>query len=94
MLISKDLCNIKSAHDEDDHAAVLSLHPEWQDATMTATVTSSPDLIFEANPYGTYQSLSPLEADVLWEYAKLSQHVKEVCYPHFVLAVQCLSDTT
>jgi DASH complex subunit DAD3 len=45
---------------------------------MTTTVTN-PDSIFETNPYETHPSLSPLEADVLWEYAKLSQHVKEVC---------------
>jgi len=45
---------------------------------MTATVIS-PDSIFDTNPYETHPSLSPLEADVLWEYAKLSHHVKEVC---------------
>jgi DASH complex subunit DAD3 len=39
---------------------------------------TSPEPIFETNPYETHPSLSPLEADVLWEYAKLSQHVKEV----------------
>jgi len=44
---------------------------------MTTTVTN-PDSIFETNPYETHPSLSPLEADVLWEYAKLSQHVKEM----------------
>jgi DASH complex subunit DAD3 len=44
---------------------------------MTATATSA-DSIFESNPYEMHPNLSPLEADVLWEYAKLSQHVKEV----------------
>jgi len=44
---------------------------------MTATVIS-PDSIFDTNPYETHPSLSPLEADVLWEYAKLSHHVKEM----------------
>lgn len=34
--------------------------------------------IFHLNPYEAHLNLSPLEADVLWEYAKLSQHVKEV----------------
>lgn len=34
--------------------------------------------VFDFNPYEAHPSLSPLEADVLWEYAKLSQHVKEV----------------
>jgi len=43
-------------------------------ATMTSTVSD----IFNINPYEAHPSLSPLEADVLWEYAKLSQHVKEL----------------
>lgn len=30
------------------------------------------------NPYETHAGLTPLEANVLWEYAKLSQHVKDV----------------
>ncbi|KAJ8579950.1 hypothetical protein M405DRAFT_753871 [Rhizopogon salebrosus TDB-379] len=34
--------------------------------------------IFDANPYETHASLTPLEANVLWEYAKLSQHVKDL----------------
>ncbi|KAH7929682.1 hypothetical protein BV22DRAFT_1002397 [Leucogyrophana mollusca] len=36
------------------------------------------DEIFEINPYESHASLTPLEADVLWEYAKLSQHVKDL----------------
>ncbi|KAH8117044.1 DASH complex subunit Dad3-domain-containing protein [Phellopilus nigrolimitatus] len=40
--------------------------------------TSDPDTsdIFTSNPYDGHPALSPLEGDVLWEYAKLSQHVK------------------
>ncbi|TFK42472.1 DASH complex subunit Dad3-domain-containing protein [Crucibulum laeve] len=34
--------------------------------------------IFAVNPYESHPSLSPLEAEVLWEYAKLAQHVKLV----------------
>jgi len=34
--------------------------------------------IFDVNPYESHASLSSLEANVLWEYAKLSQHVKDV----------------
>jgi hypothetical protein len=34
--------------------------------------------IFQCNPYEDHPSLTPLEADVLWEYAKLSQHIKDV----------------
>lgn len=44
---------------------------------MSTTLTSS-DSIFAANPYETHPSLSATEADVLWEYAKLSQHIKDV----------------
>ncbi|KLO19188.1 hypothetical protein SCHPADRAFT_935512 [Schizopora paradoxa] len=35
-----------------------------------------PGDIFEMNPYESHGSLSPLEAEVLWEYAKLAHHVK------------------
>lgn len=34
--------------------------------------------IFANNPYEGHPALSPLEAEVLWEYAKLAQHVKTV----------------
>ena len=42
---------------------------------MTTIASSA---IFDANPYEAHPNLSPLEANVLWEYAKLSQHIKEV----------------
>ncbi|KAF9500814.1 hypothetical protein BDN71DRAFT_1486252 [Pleurotus eryngii] len=32
--------------------------------------------ILTTNPYESHPSLSPLEAEVLWEYAKLAHHVK------------------
>ncbi|KAJ8482103.1 hypothetical protein ONZ45_g1670 [Pleurotus djamor] len=32
--------------------------------------------ILTENPYANHPSLTPLEADVLWEYAKLAHHVK------------------
>ncbi|KAJ3558374.1 hypothetical protein NM688_g968 [Phlebia brevispora] len=34
--------------------------------------------IFEMNPYEGHPSLSELEAEVLWEYAKLAQNVKDL----------------
>ena len=34
--------------------------------------------IFQTNPYEGNPALSELEAEVLWEYAKLSQNLKEV----------------
>ncbi|KAI8989758.1 DASH complex subunit Dad3-domain-containing protein [Trametes punicea] len=34
--------------------------------------------IFEANPYEGHPNLSDLEAEVLWQYAKLSQNIKEL----------------
>lgn len=46
-----------------------------RDLRLLAMSTSS---IFDANPYDAHPNLSPLEADVLWEYAKLSQHIKDV----------------
>ena len=44
---------------------------------MMATVEADKQ-IFEVNPYEGHASLTQLEAEVLWEYAKLSQHVKIV----------------
>ena len=40
--------------------------------------TSSGGPIFSVNPYENHPSLTQLEADVLWEYAKLNQHIKDV----------------
>ncbi|GLB34800.1 putative DASH complex subunit Dad3 [Lyophyllum shimeji] len=34
--------------------------------------------IFHVNPYESHPSLTATEAEVLWEYAKLAQHVKLV----------------
>ncbi|EPT04124.1 hypothetical protein FOMPIDRAFT_1114960 [Fomitopsis schrenkii] len=39
--------------------------------------TSGPE-IFATNPYADHPSLSETEAEVLWQYAKLSQNIKEL----------------
>ncbi|KAJ6591821.1 DASH complex subunit Dad3-domain-containing protein [Mycena vulgaris] len=39
--------------------------------------TPPPD-VFAENPYTTHAGLSPIEAEVLWEYAKLAQNLKQV----------------
>ncbi|TFY69664.1 hypothetical protein EVG20_g3045 [Dentipellis fragilis] len=44
--------------------------------------------VFETNPYEDHPSLSQLEADVLWEYAKLNQHIKDL-----VMQTRRLSET-
>ncbi len=46
---------------------------------MTTGATSGGSQIFTINPYEDHPSLSPLEAEVLWEYAKLNQNIKDVC---------------
>jgi len=46
--------------------------------TFVGSIMSVTSDIFDVNPYETHASLTPLEANVLWEYAKLSQHVKDV----------------
>jgi DASH complex subunit DAD3 len=38
------------------------------------------DQIFSVNAYEDQPSLTQIEADVLWEYAKLNQHIKETLY--------------
>ena len=35
--------------------------------------------IFLVNPYQSHPSLTPVEAEVLWEYAKLAQNLRMVC---------------
>jgi len=42
--------------------------------------------IFAANPYQSHPSLTHIEAEVLWEYAKLAQHVKLVTQKTQMLA--------
>ncbi|KAG6814556.1 hypothetical protein H0H92_000084 [Tricholoma furcatifolium] len=42
---------------------------------MTTSMTND---VFLSNPYESHPSLSTVEAEVLWEYAKLAQHVKLV----------------
>lgn len=44
-------------------------------APPTASASSSND-IFSVNPYDGHPQLKPVEAEVLWEYAKLAQHVR------------------
>ena len=43
---------------------------------QSMATSSSP--IFTVNPYESHPSLTQIEADVLWEYAKLNQHIKDV----------------
>ena len=46
-------------------------------ASASASAASSSQ-IFSVNPYENHPSLTQIEADVLWEYAKLNQHIKDV----------------
>ncbi|KAJ7291056.1 DASH complex subunit Dad3-domain-containing protein [Mycena rebaudengoi] len=39
---------------------------------------SPPPDIFLQNPYANNPGLSSIEAEVLWEYAKLAQHLKDI----------------
>jgi hypothetical protein len=45
----------------------------------TTSVTGTASEVFIKNPYESHPSLTSTEAEVLWEYAKLAQHVKDVC---------------
>lgn len=36
--------------------------------------------IFLVNPYQSHASLTPVEAEILWEYAKLAQNLRMVCF--------------
>ncbi|KAI0053892.1 hypothetical protein FA95DRAFT_1578999 [Auriscalpium vulgare] len=50
--------------------------------------TAPSSQIFDINPYDDHPSLTQAEADVLWEYAKLNQHIKNL-----VVQTRQLSDT-
>ncbi|RPD66469.1 hypothetical protein L226DRAFT_454740 [Lentinus tigrinus ALCF2SS1-7] len=43
---------------------------------MATSLSSSS--VFETNPYEGHPNLTELEAEVLWQYAKLSQNIKEL----------------
>jgi hypothetical protein len=45
---------------------------------MAASNPTSSSEIFSVNPYENHPSLTQIEAEVLWEYAKLNQHIKDV----------------
>jgi hypothetical protein len=45
---------------------------------MTTSAASGGSQIFTINPYEDHPSLSLLEVEVLWEYAKLNQQIKDV----------------
>jgi hypothetical protein len=45
-----------------------------------SALATTMDQIFSVNPYEDHPSLTQIEADVLWEYAKLNQHIKDVRY--------------
>jgi DASH complex subunit DAD3 len=44
----------------------------------TSNPASSRSPIFTVNPYEDHPGLTQIEAEVLWEYAKLNQHIKDV----------------
>ncbi|KAJ7085656.1 DASH complex subunit Dad3-domain-containing protein [Mycena belliarum] len=48
----------------------------------------APADIFVENPYAAHPSLSPLERDVLWEYAKLAEHLKQLKHKTRALSAQ------
>lgn len=49
-------------------------------ASLTTMAALSSSAVFERNPYEGHPNLTELEAEVLWEYAKLSQNVKDVSH--------------
>ena len=51
--------------------------PDFETYVMAAAA-EGPELE-QINPYEGHPELSQLEADVLWEYAKLAKNVKMVC---------------
>ncbi|KAJ7746942.1 DASH complex subunit Dad3-domain-containing protein [Mycena maculata] len=45
---------------------------------MSSPTVQSSESIFVENPYINHPNLSPIEAEVLWEYAKLAQNLKQL----------------
>jgi hypothetical protein len=48
-------------------------------SSSSGASASNANDILSVNPYESHPSLKPIEAEVLWEYAKLAHHVKSVC---------------
>ncbi|KAF9246366.1 DASH complex subunit Dad3-domain-containing protein [Melanogaster broomeanus] len=42
------------------------------------SVSTTTHDIFDANPYESHPGMTTNEAEVLWEYAKLAQHIKDL----------------
>jgi DASH complex subunit DAD3 len=59
-------------------AALQYNRPASESAVETTMDANSQ--IFSVNPYEDHPSLTQIEADLLWEYAKLNQHIKDVRY--------------
>ncbi|KAH9996827.1 DASH complex subunit Dad3-domain-containing protein [Russula vinacea] len=57
-------------------------------AASASAPASASSQIFSVNPYEDHPSLTQIEADVLWEYAKLNQHIKDL-----VIQTRSLSET-
>jgi len=55
---------------------------------VTIIMTTSSSEIFTVNPYEDHPGLTQIEADVLWEHAKLNQHIKDL-----VIRTRSLSET-
>jgi hypothetical protein len=62
----------------------VPLRKSYDDGPMSSQPPSAGALehmvILRENPYAGHPELSALEADVLWEYAKMVGLTKEVCF--------------
>ncbi|RXW20079.1 hypothetical protein EST38_g5766 [Candolleomyces aberdarensis] len=47
-------------------------------SSSSGASSSNTNDILSVNPYESHPSLKPIEAEVLWEYAKLAHHVKSL----------------
>lgn len=61
-----------------EQRAARSALAKVQATILRQSMATSSSPIFTVNPYESHPSLTQIEADVLWEYAKLNQHIKDV----------------
>lgn len=83
--------NLTEMRESDERRTTIRDRSRYLNGSISNHDMSSPlpaENIFEENPYENHPSLSPIEAQLLWEYSKLAQNVKQVSshFPSFLWA--------
>lgn len=61
-----------------DKSVQITITRDSRSRVSTMSIPLEHIHVFDVNPYESHPALSATEAELLWEYAKLAQHVKDV----------------